>query len=83
MSKFIQILKKYNIELITDYSFENKENEIEFLSKLEKIINSDIKLDFLNSDLIDIITQIELTNENLEIFKKFWIGRIFNIFNLI
>jgi len=71
MSKFIQILKKYNIELITDYSFENKENEIEFLSKLEKIINSDIKLDFLNSDLIDIITQIELTNENLEIFKKF------------
>jgi DNA polymerase II small subunit len=77
MSKFIQILKKYNIELITDYSFENKENEIEFLSKLEKIINSDIKLDFLNSDLIDIITQIELTNENLEIFKKYNFSELF------
>jgi len=67
----IEILKEKKIVLLeNDISFKSEEEKIIFLNKLEEIIKKEIKLEFLNQDLIEIILKIDFCEEIINKFKK-------------
>jgi DNA polymerase II small subunit len=70
-SKFLKILESFNIILYDEYIFSNIDKEIKFLSKIEKLKKNKINLKFLNSDLIELIENIEINNNTIEILEKF------------
>lgn len=64
------ILEKFGIELIEELKFENENQKLEFLNKLERITKNDIKFKLLNNDIKEIIIKVELNDENIEKLKK-------------
>ncbi len=68
--EFTLLLKEKNISLLEKPSFPSKKEELEFISKLENIIKKGSHIEFINNDIIEIITQVELSENNLSILKK-------------
>ncbi|MCA9495407.1 MAG: hypothetical protein KC589_00555, partial [Nanoarchaeota archaeon] len=57
------ILEEKEISLIEDYNFKSKNNEIEFLNRLEKLLKNGINIKILNIELINIINEIEINEK--------------------
>ena len=64
------LLSKKNITLKDEIKFKSKNEEISFLNKLEKLIEKKIGFKILNSDLIEIIKDVELNDENILTLKE-------------
>ncbi len=67
---FNTIFENKNIEIIDNIRFNSKNDEINFLSKFEELEKKGLKISFLNQDLIDIFTEIEINENSISILRK-------------
>ena len=59
-----------NLKTVENLNFKSENEEIQFLNKLEILIKKDIKIVYINSDIAEIISQVNLTDETLQKLKK-------------
>ena len=72
-------LEKIKIKLLDDFEFLESEKKMNFMLKIETLFENNIKIDFLNKDLIEVFDEIDFTRNNLEKLQKFNFDEFFNI----
>lgn len=66
-----KILLEKNIKTSEDIIFDNNNQKLKFLNKLDELEDNNINLEYLNNDITQIILEIEINNEIIEKLKKF------------
>jgi len=60
------ILETKNIKVLENIKFNSDETKIEFLNKIEILLKHNIKIRFINLDLVNIILKLNINNELIE-----------------
>lgn len=80
IEKFNLVLEKKGIEKIGEINFNNDNQIITFLNKLDELLNKEVKINFLNNDFKDIILQSDFSNEKIfQTFKDIELQTFFNL----
>ena len=63
------ILEQKNIKLLDTFKFSNSKEEIDLLNKIDELNSKEIKINFLNKDLITIIQEIKIDENTIDKLK--------------
>ena len=69
-SSLSALMNENNVDVLEELKFESDEDKLEFLNKFEEFKKKGSTLGFLNNDLVKIITELDLSEENLEKLSK-------------
>ncbi len=69
-NNILDIFESKNIQILGNIKFKSQNEEIDFLNKFDTLKKEGLNIDFLNQDLINIFSEIELNEENLSKLKR-------------
>ena len=72
-SKVSIVFEQKDISIFEELEFSSPKEEIDVLNKIEILHKNDIKLNYINNDLIEILTLIDTTPELLKKLRKIYI----------
>lgn len=68
--EFKKILSDKNIQILGEVNFSSENLKIDFLNKLELFYKNDIKLEFINQDIINIFLELDFTEDTISKLRK-------------
>ena len=69
-NNILDIFESKDIQILGNIKFKSQNEEIDFLNKFDTLKKEGLNIDFLNQDLINIFSEIELNEENLSKLKR-------------
>ena len=69
-NNILDIFESKNIQVLGSIKFKSQNEEIDFLNKFDTLKKEGLNINFLNQDLINIFSEVELNEENLSKLKR-------------
>ena len=66
----LEVFESKDIEVLGNIKFKSQSEEIDFLNKFDTLKKEGLDINFLNQDLINIFSEVEINEENLSKLKK-------------